>query len=137
MNENVYQYNTQLLELDKVEEVEKLLLPNTDYSMIISYPLHKPETYRIITGSEGMRKSGLGKIIMEIYKKIYSEEVEDSGPPLYHPTEPRRIESTGRHGLWGHDLEDLWLNWIEVDNVKNKIIPIIVTKFKNYEYQHK
>lgn len=137
MNENVYQYKTPLLELDKGTEVEKLLLPNTEYSLIISYPLHKPETYRIITGSEGMRKCELGKTIMEIYKKIYSEEVEDSGPPLYHPTEPRRIESTGRHGVWGHDLEDLWLNWIEVDNVENKIVPIIVTKIKTYEHRYK
>lgn len=137
MNENVYIYKTPLLELDKVAEVEKLLFPNIEYSLIISYPLDKPETYRVISGSEGVRKCELGKIIMEIYKKIYSEEVEDSGPPLYHPTEPRRIASTGRHGIWGHDLEDLWLNWVEIDNLQNKIIPTVTTKIKTYEYRYK
>ena len=134
MNANVHQYNTSILELDKNTEVEKLLLPGKEYSMILFYPLRSPETFRIITGSEGMRKAELGKIIMEKYIKIYSEEVEDSGPPLYHPTEPRRIASTGRHGVWGHDLEDLKLNWVEIDHSLNKIIPTITTKLKTYEY---
>lgn len=137
MNANIYQYNTAILELDKNTEVEKLLLPKREYSLILSYPLRNPETFRIITGSEGMRKFELGKIIMEQYIKIYSEEVEDSGPPLYHPTEPRRIESTGRHGIWGHDLEDLKLNWVEIDNISNKIIPTITTKLKTYEHRYK
>jgi hypothetical protein len=134
MNENIYQYNTPLLELDKNTEVEKLLLPNKEYSMTISYPLNRPETYRVISGVEGTRKNELGKIVMDTYKQIYREEVEDSGPPMYHPTEPRRIESSGRRGIWGHDLEDLWLIWIEIDNNLNKIKPIITAKIKYYEY---
>jgi hypothetical protein len=134
MNVNIHQYNTPLLELDNNTEVEKLLLPSLEYAMTIAYPLHKPETFRVISGSSGVRKSELGKIIMDVYKQIYREEVEDSGPPMYHPTEPRRIESSGRHGIWGHDLEDLWLSWVEIDNNLNKITPIVTTKIKTYEH---
>lgn len=137
MNANLYQYRIKLLDLDNLEDKEKILLPKQEYKMTILYPLTHPHTVRIITGSNGMTRSELGKIILYEYKKIYSDDEAVSGRPTYHHTEPRRIMSLGPYGIWGHDLEELWLQSLEVDPDKKEIHLKITSKFKTYEYKYK
>lgn len=137
MNSNLYQYRIKILDLYQFEDPEKILLPNKGYKMPIIYPLTHPHTVSILTGKNGMTRGELGKIILYEYKKIYGADEAASGPPTYHHTEPKRIMSLGPYGVWGHDLEELWLQSVDIDSARGEIGLKVTTKIKTYEYKYK
>ena len=79
-------------------EKEQELLPK-GVNITISYPLKNPYTFTA-------KCRNLNDLITLAYRRIYEEEKENPG----------------KYGIWGHHIEDLWLEKatldIETGNVK-------------------
>lgn len=87
------------------------LRPNETYKLHIDYPLSNPAVFKIKVGKTGLTATKLVKKICEAYEKIY--EVDDAEQDL------DTDELT--YGVWGHSIEDLYLNSIMVDHTKKEI----------------
>jgi hypothetical protein len=90
---------------DDAKADQLYLPPNNKFELIINYPLSHPARININTGKTGMRFIGLVKKIKKAYHKIY--EQDDKDPDLY--------------GIYGHSIDDLMLEGIEVDFIKKRI----------------
>ena len=105
-----------LEEEDTKEEVknnnpsEVILEPNTEYNLIIDYPLSTPFSRKLNTFSKGMTKLELVDLVCRTYKQIYKEEnrstkvKEDYLEGTYN-----RVKTNGKYGIWGHHIGDLIL----------------------------
>lgn len=83
--------------------------------MLIDYPLNKPAVFEIESATSiGVIISSIG----EAYRKIYNEEEETSSLNVTPPEERgmclNRNRTNGRYGIWGHDIEDLYIEGITV-----------------------
>ena len=78
------------------------LKPNTDYKLIIDYPLSCKAEFIIKCDGKGLDLQGLVKKIINSYYEIYENEK--------------------KYGIWGHDIVDLYLEGITVDHSKKIII---------------
>ncbi len=81
--------------------VDVVLPPDQEYSIIIDYPLRKPATFKVKTGKRGMGTSALIRKVGQLYNKVYANEA--------------------KHGVWGHEMQDLILSGIVVDHVRKLI----------------
>jgi hypothetical protein len=90
------------------------LPPNKIYELVIDYPLSNPAVYKIKTGKNGMGLVTLLGKIGKLYQRVYA-------------LEDRRISAgkEGLYGIWGHDMDDLAIEGINI-NHKKKIITLDV-----------
>lgn len=93
----------------------------------IDYPLSTPIEIEI-ERENGFSRKDLILLISREYNRIYAEE-EESTQIKTIPIEEReglinRNQTTGKYGIWGHDLEDLDLSAILV-NWENPTRPIL------------
>jgi hypothetical protein len=58
------------------------------------------------------------------YKKIYNEEKQVGDPGTYEMLYNRK-KSEGRYGIWGHYLDDLYLEFITYDP-KTKMVHLAI-----------
>lgn len=77
------------------------LPPNKTYTLTIDYPLDKPAKFKISTGKNGLSFLSLLKRIGSLYKKVYENE--------------------DKYGVWGHVIDDLQLEGIDINHKKNTI----------------
>jgi len=100
MKNNIY-VNIQISDIDDYWKsngnIGTCLLPNKIYTLIIDYPLDKPTIFDIKTGKKGISVINLIGKIGKLYRKVYAEEADK---------------------IWGHRIEDLCLEHIEIDNKK-------------------
>lgn len=73
-----------------------------------SYPLGQP-TVREFFKPGGFTAYDFYRAVYEGYVKIYAEEEAATGDPGMIPGMLNRAASNGPHGIWGHGLEDLFL----------------------------
>lgn len=112
-------------DLENLIEPDKIVLPYNSITLIIDYPLENPITFDL-TSDKGFSRKQIILAISEKYHEIYSKE-EASASIKTIPIEQReglinRNQTDGEYGIWGHDLSDLDLNYIEVyKNNKGKI----------------
>jgi len=90
----------------------EVVLSSSTVSVVIDYPLTNPSTY-IISSKDGFTRAELFKSISTLYFKIYDEEAASTTIPVT-PLKNRtsllnRNHTNGKHGIWGHDIEDLSL----------------------------
>lgn len=99
---------------------EVVLSADTEYTLIIDYPVFKPYKATIKTGKRGMTRVKLASEICTHYKKMYREEDKSAGG---HPGRIKgmvnRALSNGTYGIWGHDLGDLVLCNVKIDDKNN------------------
>jgi len=76
--------------------------PNIIYTLTISYPLDNPKTYQIKSGKNGITFETLIEKICALYSEVYAL------PTLY--------------GIWGHSINDLYIECISVNHKKKTII---------------
>jgi len=132
------EYKDIIKKLDAKEEI----LPAGEYHLVIDYPLSRP--YReSITFANPVKREEIVEIICNRYRKIYKlEDITSNINPSgiicnrYRKTykleditsniNPRynRVHTDGEYGIWGHDLSDLNLYTIYVD--ENKVITLEV-----------
>ncbi len=88
---------------------EKVLEEN-DINIIISYPLETPATFSHTSVSDkGFTRRQLAEIIAKDYKQVYDEEEQTTN------NEGMLNRNTGgKHGIYGHDLDDLMLHTAHV-----------------------
>ena len=92
------------------EDQEDIQLPpNETFVLTIDYPLSREALVEIETGEKGLGSLGLLGRIAKAYKKIYEEE--DGTSEI----------SIGKYGIWGHDIEDLYIEYVIVDFEKKTI----------------
>jgi len=98
---------------------EIILPPNETYELVIDYPLHRPFKTEIKTGTKGLTREEVVDIIVRSYKLVYKEEKATSKIPAgLIPGMYNRNTTDGKYGIWGHELGDLMLHTLEInDNV--------------------
>jgi len=60
----------------------------------------------------GFTRIDLFRCIYEGYKKIYDEEEQEVGDLGIYENLYNRKESDGKYGIWGHYLDDLFLEGV-------------------------
>lgn len=71
------------------------LKPKTKYTLVIDYPLNKPANFEFESGTKP-DLAELFAFIGKCYKNVYRDTVG--------------------YGVWGHDIEDLVIEGVSVDN---------------------
>lgn len=103
-------------QVEACDPKEVVLPPNSEYTLIISYPVSTNYTTKLKTGKKGMTRIQLASNICKHYRKMYAEEDSSSGgDPGHIPGMLNRAQSDGKYGIWGHDIGDLVLCSAEVD----------------------
>lgn len=72
------------------------------------YPLSQPSTRQFFKEG-GWTLYDFYRAVYEGYTKIYAEEDAAVGDPGLIPGMLNRATSSGPHGIWGHGIEDLFL----------------------------
>lgn len=93
-------------EFGEVELVDakKPVTKRKQITIQFDYPLHKP-TSLVFKSKRGFTLKDLFRCVYVGYNKIYREEgVAPMIPGMYN-----RQTSNGKYGIWGHIMEDLYL----------------------------
>jgi hypothetical protein len=90
----------------------EIIIDKTKIKIIFSYPLTKAFTFEYLSNdSKGFTRKEISEYIMTQYKDIYNEEEANQGHPGFMaPNILNRAQSYGKYGIWGHDIEDLYLH---------------------------
>jgi len=102
----------------------EIIIKDEKITIQFTYPL----SVEILSEYEqegGFSRLDLFRYIYEEYKKIYYEEGEQVGDPGTYERLYNRKTSNGRYGIWGHYLEDLYLEFIRYDD-KLKIVHLAI-----------
>lgn len=94
---------------------EKIIAPNT-IKINYKYPLSGDFVFEHVSeNKKGFSKKELIEIISKQYNHIYEEEKNTS---IIKPDyiSYNRNRTNGKYGIWGHDLEDLLLHTIYLNN---------------------
>ena len=117
-------------EINRLIDADKVVITNSEITLIIDYPLNKPAEIVLKSPGKGFTKKQLVLEISKKYHEIYEAE-ESSAKTKTIPVEKRkglinRNETDGKYGIWGHDIGDLDLSSIEVYKTQNGNIQIIL-----------
>lgn len=104
-------------ELVRLRDSDELVLPYARAFILFDYPLNNPAIREIATDGQGFTRRELVELIGKFYEEIYEEE-ERSANIKTLPMNERKImnrnQTDGVHGIWGHDLADIAISYIEV-----------------------
>jgi hypothetical protein len=92
---------------------DDLVVPSDTIMLVLDYPLSQ-STERQATSPGGFTRKGMALAILAAYREVYAEEAADAGDPGLVPGLFNRARSNGRHGIWGHDIENLFLEGAEL-----------------------
>jgi hypothetical protein len=90
----------------------------------ITYPL-SVEIIRNYEQKGGFSRKDLFRYIYEAYKNIYEEVEGQVGDPGTYERLYNRKKSEGPYGIWGHYLNELYLESISYDP-KTKIVDLAI-----------
>jgi len=115
-------------EISQLIEAESIIVPDSEITLLIDYPLNKPAEFVLKSAGKGFTKKQLILEISKKYHEIYKEE-ESTAVTKTLPMEKRgslinRNETDGKYGVWGHDIGDLDLSAIDVYRSENGKITI-------------
>ncbi|PAM94380.1 hypothetical protein B4N84_15055 [Flavobacterium sp. IR1] len=115
-------------EISQLIEAESIIVPDSEITLLIDYPLNKPAEFVLKSAGKGFTKKQLILEISKKYHEIYKEE-ESTAVTKTLPMEKRgnlinRNETDGKYGVWGHDIGDLDLSTIDVYKSENGKITI-------------
>jgi hypothetical protein len=78
----------------------------------ITYPLRNPAQVRVVEPAPITRRR-LAELISQAYQQVYrEEEASKSGHAKGNGMLLNRRETNGKYGIWGHDLGDLDLHTV-------------------------
>ncbi|MEO8238025.1 MAG: hypothetical protein ABI793_16900 [Flavobacterium sp.] len=117
-------------EISRLIEANKIVIPYSEITLIIDYPLNKPAGFLLKSSEKGFTKKQLTIEISKKYHEIYEVE-EGSAKTKTIPVEKReglinRNETDGKYGIWGHDIGDLDLSSVQVYKTKNGKVTILL-----------
>lgn len=113
-------------EIHRLIDTDKAVLPFNKVILIIDYPVKSPVYIPLTSNGDGFSRKQLITAISQQYHAMFKEE-EITATNKTTPLEKReglqnRNETNGKYGIWGHDLSDLDLSYIEVHKNKNGLI---------------
>lgn len=112
------EYNGVIAGLNPKEEI----LPAGKYVLKVDYPLSVPFEEELEFGNPITREQ-LVKWIVDSYHCIYEIEDQTSDiAPGFIPEMLNRNTTSGQFGIWGHDIDDLDLHTVEID--ENNVITV-------------
>lgn len=105
-------------ELNRLVDTDEVVLAFAKVTLIIDYPLAKPVSFILESGSKSFSRKELIKAISKKYHEIYAEEEKTTKTEVV-PKDKReglinRNETNGKYGICCHDLSDLDLSSIDV-----------------------
>ena len=118
-------------ELDKISD-KKIVIKASKVILHVSYPLKTPVEFEIVASKEkGFTKADLVKCISKVYHRIYREEKKSTKVKVLPDSQRgymyNRNTTDGKYGIWGHDIGDLGLDAIEVEEKDNQIHLSLIT----------
>lgn len=108
--------------LEDLIDGEERVLPDLTAHLLLHYPLEQPCVRPIqATSPEGFSRADMLRLIAGTYLEIYRQEADSQSVPTPAPAEREglinRPGSDGTFGIWGHDIEDLGVEGIEVHRI--------------------
>ena len=117
-------------QIDKLIDSDVIVIPYSEITVIIDYPLNKPTSFVLTNSKNGFTKKELILEISKKYHEIFTVEETSATtktiPPDKREVTMNRNETNGIYGIWGHDIGDLDLSSIEVYKSENGKIKIIL-----------
>ncbi len=117
-------------EIDKLINSDEIVIPYSEITVIIDYPLNKPTSFVLTNSKNGFTKKDLILEISKKYHEIFTTEETTATTKTIPPDERKGImnrnETNGIYGIWGHDIGDLDLGSIEVYKSQSGKIQIIL-----------
>lgn len=107
---------------EKISNPDKIVILEDKISINFRYPLSVQVAFEF-ENKGGFTRMDLFRCIYEGYKKIYDEEKAEVGDPGTYDRLYNRRKSEGKYGIWGHYLDDLWVEGI-LYNPKEKSIDL-------------
>jgi hypothetical protein len=97
-------------------------IPSKHATFTIDYPLSNPASFEI-NRPKNITFFDIVDEICNAYAKIYQEEEETMNEDISDQNTPvfNRKQSNGKHGIWGHYIEQLVIERLEYDMSKEKI----------------
>ncbi len=98
---------------------DEIVINDPEIKIEFDYPLKTKFTFNF-KNDKGFTRKQLVNHIVETYKLIYREEEETIQNQKIIPPKERgpmlnRNETDGKYGIFGHDIEDLWLEGMTYD----------------------
>lgn len=109
---------------NRIINPDEIIIPDEKITLRINYPL-SVEVIREREQKGGFSRKDLFEWIYKAYKKIYEEEEGQVGDPGTYEMLYNRKESDGPYGIWGHFLDDLYLEFIRYDS-KTKTVHLAI-----------
>lgn len=106
---------------------KEIVIPQQKINIVFRYPFEKEFVFEFKANtSEGFTKEYLIDCICNQYEKMYKEENEATPPTSMEERMKRgglvnRESTEGPYGIWGHDIEDLYLEGIEYNEKTNTV----------------
>ena len=117
-------------EMDRLIDSDEIVIPYSEITIIIDYPLNKPTSFVLTNSKNGFTKKELILEISKKYHEIFTVEEATATIKTIPPDERKKImnrnETNGNYGIWGHDIGDLDLSSIEVYKSESGKIQIIL-----------
>ncbi len=105
---------------EKLIDADAIMIQDTKISISFTYPL-SVEVMVECEKEGGFSRMDLFKLIYENYKMFYEEENTEVGDPGIYGKLYNRKKSEGKYGIWGHYLEELYIESLSYD-AENKIL---------------
>lgn len=104
-----------------LESPDEIVIPEQNIYIAIDYPVRDTYTFHFVANTEkGFTREFLIDCICTQYEKIYVEEnavckVSSIEERMRKGGLINRESTNGPYGIWGHDIEDLYLEGINYD----------------------
>ena len=91
---------------------DEVVINEREITIVFTYPLSGDFSFAFKSASEaGFTRKELSELIMQTYHKIYDEEEQTSSVTAGHIAGMlNRNQTSGKYGIWGHDICDLMLH---------------------------
>lgn len=112
---------------DAIIDGDRIVLRAPTATLLLKYPLHHPASFQIAPDRppNGYSLRGLVRAIAERYVEVYKEEAATATKPAGNAGAlENRGTTDGKYGIWGHHLDDLFLEHITIrrDVVAGRVI---------------
>lgn len=95
----------------QLQDSEDLVIKDEMVKILFQYPLTN-EILVEFENSGGFTRMDIFRCIYEGYKSIYEEEEKEVGDPGNAPNLMNRARSYGKYGIWGHYMEELYIEGV-------------------------
>jgi hypothetical protein len=102
---------------DRLIDASRIVLRASSATLVIDYPLHRAARFQILPDAPdaGFSVRGIVRAVAEKYAQVYAEEKASASKPIANiPGMMNRAESDGKYGIWGHNLDDLVLEAVDL-----------------------